>query len=172
MNRITATTKHLGKVTVKVGDRVRFLRPDGVICEDVVRDCFMQTTLLQPYAENLTFPAVVLTEHSWIALSSIVAKVPESNAIQMHRSHKIDGVMVSFRRSIVGWVACFGGSDRCIHFKQPIKNGVWVARRPMALEPLATAATLSALVMIVTRCYKAEDRRIEAKIAARLNGAA
>lgn len=90
-------------------------------------------------------------------------------AIQMHRSHKIDGVMVSFSRSIVGWVACFGGSDRCVHFRQPLKYGVWVAKRPMALEPLCVAPTLSEAVRCVKSRYESIDRDTEARIAGRLN---
>jgi len=86
--------------------------------------------------------------------------------IKMHRTHTIDGVTLSFRRSIVGWVACFG-PDRCVHFRRPIKGGVWVAKRPMALEPLATGPTLDAVVRLVKARYDAEDRELAERLTAR-----
>jgi hypothetical protein len=91
-------------------------------------------------------------------------------AIQMHRSHKIDGVMVSFRRTIMGWVACFG-EDRCVHFRQPIKGGVWVARRPMALENICAAPSLEEAVRLVKKRYDAHDAEVAARVA-RILGAA
>jgi hypothetical protein len=87
--------------------------------------------------------------------------------IQMHRTHTIDGVVVSFRRSIVGWVACFG-PEYCVHFRQPIKGGVWVGRRPMALENICVADTLAECVRKVKAHYEAMVRETEARIAARL----
>ncbi len=166
---ISATTKHLGKVTVHVGDRVRFVRLDGVVVEDVVRDCFYQTCSADP---RLLFPAVVLTEHSWTALSSLVGITPKvPRKVQMHRSHKIDGVWVSFSRSIVGWIACFG-PGRSVMFRQPIKDGVWTARQIMALENICTAQTLADAVRLVKSRYDAHDYEVETRIAGRLSGKA
>lgn len=91
----------------------------------------------------------------------------DGRSVQMHRSHKIDGVVLSFSRSILGWVACFG-PDRCVHFRQPIKGGVWVARRPMALENICATPTLAEAVRLVKARYDAQDREAEARIAARL----
>jgi hypothetical protein len=54
------------------GTRVRFLRPDGAVVEDIVRGgVFQQMSLLEPYGPNEYFPAVVLTHHSWIAADQI-----------------------------------------------------------------------------------------------------
>ncbi len=172
MKSITGINRKLGKITVRVGDRVRFDTNSNLgIHEDVVRECFMQTTVLQPYAENLTFPAVVLTQHSWTPLSSLVAVIPkEPRAVQMHRSHTIDGVCVSFKRSICGWIACFG-PERSVTFSQPTGSG-WVARRRFALEPICVAQTLAAAVTLVKARYDAHDRETEARIAARLKGVA
>lgn len=61
-----------GLVTVHVGDTVTFLRPDGVTVSDVVRATFLADLLLAPYAPNRSVPAVVLTAHSWTALSTIL----------------------------------------------------------------------------------------------------
>lgn len=38
---------------------------------DIVRDCFINDTLLEPYARNTREPAVVLTEVSWTPLTGI-----------------------------------------------------------------------------------------------------
>lgn len=55
-------------VTVWLGDRVQFDTNSNIgIREDVVRMCFMQHDSL-----GNSYPAVVLTEHSWTALSSII----------------------------------------------------------------------------------------------------
>jgi hypothetical protein len=55
-----------------IGDKIKFLRPDGVIAEDTVR-AFEQTTIvLMPYAPNKTVPAIVLTNHSWCQPSDLV----------------------------------------------------------------------------------------------------
>lgn len=45
----------------KAGDQV--IRPDGG--SDVVRACFFQVLLLEPYAPNEVHTACVLTERSW-----------------------------------------------------------------------------------------------------------
>lgn len=89
-----------------------------------------------------------------------------ARVIQMHRTHTIDGIDVSFRRSIAGWVACFG-PDRFVHFRQPVKGGPWLARRPFALEPIASGATLEDCVRLVKARYDAEDRELAERLAAR-----
>lgn len=61
----------------KVGQRVRFKRLDGVVVEDTVRGCFWQHLHLAPWGEDLIYPAVVLTEHSWTAESNIEAVVED-----------------------------------------------------------------------------------------------
>jgi hypothetical protein len=166
---ISGKDQHDKAITVSVGDRVRFDTHSNIgVREDIVRECFIQSDTLGNW-----FPAVVLTEHSWTPLSSVLDVIRATpKAIQMRRTHKVAGVTVSFSRSIVGWVACFGGSDRCVHFRQPIKDGVWVARRPMALEPLCAAGTLAEAVRLVRARYEAEDREIEARIAAKLQSIA
>lgn len=85
----------------------------------------------------------------------------------MHRTQTIDGVQVSFRRTIAGWVACFG-PDRWVHFRQPVKEGPWIARRPWALDHIATAATLADCVRLVKARYEAEDRELVERIRARI----
>jgi len=59
-------------IKVQVGDNVRFLRSDGKVCADVVRQAFYAYHLLAPYADNYSEPAVVLTEHSWTPISRIL----------------------------------------------------------------------------------------------------
>lgn len=56
----------------KKGDHVVFIRPDGAVCDDVVR--FVATTyrLLMPYAPNQTIVCVGLTNHSWCEPKDIV----------------------------------------------------------------------------------------------------
>lgn len=167
MKSITGLNQAGKAMTVKVGDRVRFDTNSNIgIREDVVRMCFIQTDSL-----GNVFPAVVLTEHSWTPLSSILKVLPASSAVQMHRTHKVDGVEVSFRRSIVGWVAAFGDHG-CVHFRQSIKGGVWVARKPMALENIGAATTLADAVRMVKARYDRMDREAEARIAARLKAIA
>lgn len=154
-------------ITVKVGDRIRFDTNSNIgVREDIVRECFIQTDSL-----GNSFPAVVLTEHSWTPLASIVVVLTTPKAVQMHRSHKVDGVTVSFSRGITGWVACFG-PDRCVHFRQPISGGVWVARKPMALESICVAPTLAEAVRLVKCRYEAMDREIEQRVAARVQAIA
>jgi hypothetical protein len=72
----TTTISGLGlrgtSLQLSVGDRVRFLRPDGVIKTDTVRTCFHAFILVAPYAPNYSEPAVVLTEHSWIAVGKVI----------------------------------------------------------------------------------------------------
>lgn len=58
-------------INFKVGDRVQFVRPDGIKATDIIRELFVQTVLLEPYAHNTTFPAAVLTKHSWMPLSEL-----------------------------------------------------------------------------------------------------
>ena len=169
MKRITGLNKSGKAITVKAGDRVRFDTNSNIgIREDVVREAFIQHDSL-----GHSFPAVVLTEHSWTALTSIIEIVVPAapKAVQMHRTHKVDGVVVSFSRSIVGWVAAFGNHG-CVHFRQPLKGGVWVARRPMALENIGVARTLAEAVRLVKARYDAMDRETEARIAAKLKGVA
>jgi hypothetical protein len=54
------------------GQKVRFRRLDGKIVEDVVRACYTAQCLVEPYGENLSYPALVLTKHSWCAESAVV----------------------------------------------------------------------------------------------------
>ena len=72
---ITARGLRGGELTLSVGDRVRFLRPDRVIKTDTVRTCFHAFVLVAPYAENYSEPAVVLTEHSWTRVADILEVV-------------------------------------------------------------------------------------------------
>ncbi len=87
--------------------------------------------------------------------------------MNMHRTRKIDGISVSFKRSIIGWVACFG-LDYFVHFRQPIKGGVWVARRPIALENICNAPTLDECVRKVRRHHDAIEADVRTRMAARL----
>ena len=65
---IDGTDQNGQPVTVWVGDKVRFDTHSNIgIREDVVRECFMQDDSL-----GNSFPAVVLTEHSWTRLSHIL----------------------------------------------------------------------------------------------------
>ncbi len=71
-NEITGTGRNGARLTVRVGDRVRFDTNSNLgVREDIVRACFVQTDSL-----GNSFPAVVLMEHSWTALTSIVARTP------------------------------------------------------------------------------------------------
>jgi hypothetical protein len=60
------------ELTISVGNRVRFRRPDGYVAIDVVRTCFHAYVLVAPYAPNYSEPAVVLTEHSWTRVSDVI----------------------------------------------------------------------------------------------------
>lgn len=55
-----------------IGDRVTFVRPDGAICDDIVRDIGETHQLLMPYAPNRTLICVVLTNHSWCLPKDII----------------------------------------------------------------------------------------------------
>jgi hypothetical protein len=67
-SNIHGNGKNGQEISVKVGDRVRFDTNSNIgIREDVVRTCFMQTDSL-----GSTYPAVVLTEHSWTPLSHVM----------------------------------------------------------------------------------------------------
>lgn len=164
---ITGTNRNGKTITLTIGDRIRFVRPDNVVVEDVVRDCFTHHDTLGD-----CYPAVVLTEHSWTPLSSCLeVVVVDPKSVQMRRTLTIEGVQVSFRRTIMGWVACFG-PGYCVHFRQPIKGGVWVARRPMALENICAAPTLTEAVQKVKAHYDALCRESAVRIAARVQAAA
>lgn len=64
---VTIEAKFLDTLTP--GTRVRFVRLDWVVAEDVVRgNIFIQHDTL-----GNTFPAVGLTEHSWTRLDHIIA---------------------------------------------------------------------------------------------------
>lgn len=65
----------------KVGERVRFLRPDGIVMEDTVRWCFWQITQCQPYGDDLIYPALVLTDHAWCAESDVCAASEATDAL-------------------------------------------------------------------------------------------
>jgi hypothetical protein len=69
MTRKPYTTNRKSKF--KVGQHVRFLRADSAIVEDTVRWCFWQEAKCQPYGEDLLYPALVLTNHSWCAESDV-----------------------------------------------------------------------------------------------------
>jgi hypothetical protein len=86
----------------------------------------------------------------------------------MYRSYRIDGVMVSFKRSILGWIACFG-PERWVSFTQC--GSVWVARRRFAGEPICTASSLAGAVRLTKRRFDAEDREIEQSVTSRLRAA-
>ena len=51
----------------KVGQQVHFKDHNGNVVVDTVRRCFWQEVKCQPYGEDQIFPALVLTNHSWIA---------------------------------------------------------------------------------------------------------
>jgi len=74
----------------RIGQRVRFRRPDGKVCTDTVRARFTQTELLEPYARNRSYPALVLTEHSWCAESDVIDDRAMLHA-HMGRGGKVDG---------------------------------------------------------------------------------
>jgi hypothetical protein len=57
----------------KVGQQVRFFGPNHDIVTDTVRECFWQEVKCRPYGDDLLFPALVLTNHSWIAESDVVS---------------------------------------------------------------------------------------------------
>jgi hypothetical protein len=156
---ITGTNRRGNRITVKVGDRIRFDTNSNIgVREDVVRACFIQHDSL-----GNSYPAVVLTEHSWTPLAHVLdIDRPK------RRTRRIHGVIVSPRPR--GWVAAFDGHG-CVHFSQPIKAGVWVARKPMALENICAATSLDEAVRKVKARYEAIDRESKARTAARLNAA-
>lgn len=85
----------------------------------------------------------------------------------MHRSCEVDGVCISFKRSIIGWVACLG-ADYFVYFRQPIKGGVWVARRPVAQENICHAESLIACVKLAIRHYQAIEAERKARMDRRI----
>jgi hypothetical protein len=60
------------KSRFKPGQKIRFLRIDGVFANDTVRECFIQECKCAPYGPDYMFPALVLTEHSWCAESDVI----------------------------------------------------------------------------------------------------
>lgn len=60
---------------IRIGDKVVVKDSNGQEYKDIVRDAFWQTTLVQPYGPNETFPALVLTQRSWCRLSDVVGLV-------------------------------------------------------------------------------------------------
>jgi len=63
-------------MTIKIGDEVLFVRADGAICCDTVRDTFIYEACLEPYARNTKHDALILTEHSWCYVSDVVGVLP------------------------------------------------------------------------------------------------
>lgn len=69
----------------RVGDRIRFDTQTNLgVIEDTIRALFMQTVYLEPYARNQTFPAAVLTEHSWVPLAGCT-KVTHNTVKALYR---------------------------------------------------------------------------------------
>lgn len=69
MNSINGNDSNGNAITIKVGDKVRCVRlgnTNDVV--DVVRACFDQHDTVNPNS----YPAVVLTDHSWTPLSNVV----------------------------------------------------------------------------------------------------
>lgn len=60
------------------------------------------------------------------------------------------------------WVAIMGPED-AVHFHQP-PGCAWSARKPFALEPIATARTLDECVLKVKQQYEARLARTRARI--------
>lgn len=56
-----------------VGQKIKFKRMDGVVIEDVVRGAFWQHLCLRPWGEDLIYPALTLTDHSWCAEADVEA---------------------------------------------------------------------------------------------------
>jgi hypothetical protein len=55
------------------GTLVRFFGPNNSgPTWDTVRDCFWQECKCKPYGDDLLYPALVLTNHSWIAESDVI----------------------------------------------------------------------------------------------------
>lgn len=74
----------------------------------------------------------------------------------------IHDIELVWRRSGGGkWVAVLG-PEHTVHFHQP-PGCHWQARRPFALEPIATARTLDECVMIVKRQREARLAEIRAR---------
>lgn len=68
MTSIDGINQNGQTITVCVGAKVRFDTHSNIgIREDVVRTCFIQQDTL-----GNSFPAVVLTKHSWTPLSHIL----------------------------------------------------------------------------------------------------
>jgi hypothetical protein len=60
-------------MAISIGDRVRFDTHSNLgVCEDVVRDKFTQTILLEPYARNERVPALILSNFSWCRESDVI----------------------------------------------------------------------------------------------------
>lgn len=80
---------------------------------------------------------------------------------------KMHGIDLIYRPNSDAWVACFG-PEYMVHFSQ-IPGGVWRARKPRALEPIAIGKTLAICLHNALRHYevlKAETRkRVARKLA-------
>jgi hypothetical protein len=61
-------------VIFKAGDKVRLA--NGTT--DTIRTCFKQTEMLAPYGRDRSFPACVLTRHSWSATGDMVRVASKS----------------------------------------------------------------------------------------------
>jgi len=158
---IKSTNRH----TFKVGDKVLVNTQSNLgLVPCTVRALFMQQTT----TDKMPRPAVVLEELSWAyECDCTCARDHKPKAIQMHRTHTIAGVPVSFKRSIIGWFAVFG-PDRSVSFRE-VTPGVWQARLRMALEPLIwSAPTLASAVQQTRDYFTRQDAATAARIAARL----
>lgn len=76
----------------------------------------------------------------------------------------IHGELLVWRRGDGGkWVYIPGEND-AVHFFE--RNGTWVAMKPRAIEPLATAKTLSDCVLKVKKHYQIRKAQHHERMAA------
>lgn len=79
---------------------------------------------------------------------------------------KMHGIDLIYRSGSDVWVACFG-PDYFVHFSQ-LPGGVWRARKPRALEPIAIGKTLSLCLHDALRHYEALRTETRARVARKL----
>jgi hypothetical protein len=88
--------------------------------------------------------------------------------IAINRTREIDGVPVSFRRSIAGWVAVLG-EDYAITLRQV--GMAWVAKKTRTPEPIATAPTMEEAFRLAKCQYDAMIAETKERVARRLAAA-
>lgn len=80
---------------------------------------------------------------------------------------KMHGIDLIYRPNPNAWVACFG-PEYIVHFSQLPGGGIWRARKPRALEPIALGKTLAICLHNALRHYEALRAETRERVARKL----